>query len=187
MEKIGEFEVTSGTLRVSDPCYETSTWCSGQVEGARTGKWTAFVKRGELEDWGLRVAELAVFSGRLSPKSRLNWNPVKFEVGVDSGQAGIFDLAHYRNKMSVTPADFPSRTEENAWVFDRLKDDPFYAACCAHTSCIAGAGVLRFGAVSSSGIGDGGYDAFVARNDKGEVVAVKIEFLQEDEEEASDA
>lgn len=189
MEKIGEFEVTSGALRVSDPCYDTSTWCSGQVGCARNGKWSAFVQRGELEDWGPRVAELAAFSGRFSPKSRLKWVPVKFEVGVDSGQAGIFDLARYRKDKSVTEADFPEKNEHNAWVFERIAREPFYSACCAHTSGIASAGTLTFGAVASSGIGDGVYVAYVARNDKGEAVAVKIVFLEADleEGEAEDA
>ena len=28
---LGEFEVTSGVLRVSDPCYERDTWCAGTI------------------------------------------------------------------------------------------------------------------------------------------------------------
>ena len=37
------FEITSGTLRVTDPCYEVGTWCAGTLDKVKTGQWQAQV------------------------------------------------------------------------------------------------------------------------------------------------
>ena len=33
-----EFEIVSGTLICSDPCYDIPTWCQGIVENVKNGK-----------------------------------------------------------------------------------------------------------------------------------------------------
>ncbi len=33
------FEVKSGALRVTDPCYDLTTWCSGTLQNVKNGKW----------------------------------------------------------------------------------------------------------------------------------------------------
>ncbi len=38
-----------------------------------------------------------------------------------------------------------------------------------------------FGWFVSSGVGDGGYDVFAARNERSEVVAVRVVFITEDD------
>ena len=35
------FEVKSGALRVTDPCYDMETWCAGTLESVKNGKWFA--------------------------------------------------------------------------------------------------------------------------------------------------
>ncbi|MBK8989454.1 MAG: hypothetical protein IPM39_25910 [Chloroflexi bacterium] len=56
---IGEFDVTSGKLRISDPCYDVDTWCAGEVEAAN-GRWAASVERTDEGIWGTRIARLLV-------------------------------------------------------------------------------------------------------------------------------
>lgn len=61
------------------------------------------------------------------------------------------------------------------------KSRDFYDICCSLTLGNLGAGVEKFGAVSSSGFGDGSYTCFI--NDSGEIVVSFIEFIGEDENE----
>jgi len=93
--------------------------------------------------WGDRIARVVV--EHVEHAGAAGYQKLDFEVGVDSGQAGVFDLSHYWND-SVAPEVAP----EEVW----------YSMCCAVTLSECSAGVVPFGAVSSSGYGDGGYDGF---------------------------
>lgn len=42
------FEVNSGALQVTDPCYEVDTWCAGKLENVKNGTW--FAKVGYYKD-----------------------------------------------------------------------------------------------------------------------------------------
>jgi len=39
------FEITSGVMVCSDPCYEIPTWCQGIVENVKKGTWLAGVEK----------------------------------------------------------------------------------------------------------------------------------------------
>ena len=53
--------------------------------------------------------------------------------------------------------------------------------CCDRTLNEIGAGVIPFGVVSSSGLGDGQYTCEVAKQDD-VVVGIQVNFLEEEEE-----
>jgi len=145
--KIGEFEVTGNVLTVSDPCYEPGTWCAGEIPDAKPGIWEAHIGIRHDKKWGDRVAYLAACRKECPNKKLLAEYPAPFEVGVDSGQAGIFDRAHYQDASVVTPVPNPIS-----------KEYPWYSACCHQTlKTEHQAGVIPYGVVSSSGMGDGGY------------------------------
>lgn len=36
-----QFQITSGCARITDPCYSTDTWCSGEQRGVFNGTWHA--------------------------------------------------------------------------------------------------------------------------------------------------
>ena len=169
--RLGEFEITSGVMRVTDPCYDKETWCSGTVD-AKNGTWEAFIETSNEGGWGNRVSSLTVLhmnSGRSYSAS--DWDMTSIDVGVDSGQAGFFDNALYPDG---------ERTGE----FGDL--DTFYGKVCDLTcETKESAGVIPFGAVSSSGYGDGGYKCYVRRMN-GLVVAAKIVFISDDEEDEDD-
>jgi hypothetical protein len=121
-------------------------------------------------------------------------DPSKFtksdiHVGVDSGQAGFFDL-----KPFEAVAALPNHAE------DKKPDHPhheFYGQCC-NTTCETEEswGIIQgIGVVSSTGWGDGGYDCFVRRNEAGLVIEARITYLlpgndgfisAEDEDEEGD-
>jgi hypothetical protein len=97
-----------------------------------------------------------------------------FEVGVDSGQAGLFDASHYQDD-SIIPNPKPR-------IYS-APSDIWYSHCCDITRSPLGAGVLPYGVVSSSGFGDGGYDCFICRNEYGQIIRAEIEFIPEDDYE----
>jgi len=195
---LGTFVVTSGKFVVSDPCYKRGTWCMGVLDNVRNGKWEAEAVRSNEGSWGERVAELIAYTGR-APKRDAAWEKCEFEIGVDSGQAGIFDDAHYRvdeDTKGYKHTYRESHREADGTVVKADEptvirpEEPWYSMCCDLTGT-SGAGVVPGGVVATSGFGDGGYDAFVVK-DKGKIVAVRIVFITEGEtdegaEETEDA
>ncbi len=170
---IGEFDVTSGKLRISDPCYDVDTWCAGEVEAAN-GRWTASVERTDEGVWGTRIARLLVTHVDCPVPAGYDWQLLSIEVGVDSGQAGVFDAAHYRDDSLAE--QFP--------VSDPLvPEEPWYSLCCNRTLGEESAGVIPFGAVASSGYGDGAYQALALRDSDGRIMGVMIVFITEEEQE----
>jgi hypothetical protein len=104
---LGEFEVTSGKVRVTDPCYENDTWCSGEIENVKNGTWKSQVVKKDENMWGNRCARIICAHEKnigylLFGQEEVGDNPWKecdFEVGVDSGQAGVFDAALYKTDL----------------------------------------------------------------------------------------
>lgn len=189
MKHIGDFKIESGRVYVSDPCYKTGTWCQALVDGVKNGNWEAHI---DNRDEG-RPGLLRVNHESYPDITHLECSIIPNEIGVDSGQAGVFDAAHYRQDSSI-PEDF--QPLDPGGMFDDFTDEEggrFYGACCDRTlgptgegrrdDNFHGGGTIPFGAVSSSGYGDGGYEAKAYKNDDGEIVAIEIEFIPEEEDE----
>lgn len=175
-EPVGVFQVTGGKMRVTDPCYETDTWCAGVLENVKDGEWEAYAF---IEDYGSgmlggeRIKALSVKHRATDVKWNFPREVAKFEVGVDSGQAGFFDEGAYPQG---------ERKEDGYWN----KDD-FYDKCCDATcgrdSKGEGYGIIDDrGVVSSSGWGDGGYTCTYARDEAGQIVAAMVEFIPDEDE-----
>jgi hypothetical protein len=170
---VGTFEVRSGTLVVSDPCYGEGVWCQGRLDGVKAGRWRAAVDREPVDGWGKRNAALFAWheASDVTPLAvGARWADAEFEVGVDSGQAGFWDLPAY------------------GWGRGEYGDtSTFYGKACAATDVAndntCGAGVMDGGVVSCSGFGDGGYTCSFIRNEQDEIVAAKIVFIGDDEDD----
>ena len=179
MEKtpIGSFEVTSGHITASDPCYEPGTWCSGSFP-AKNGKWDAFLIMSDEGEWGVRVAQLQIAHEHfLSSEREYKIVPLDADIGVDSGQAGFFDKALY------------DKHGGRGKFFD---EESFYGKCCALTTDFKNygengliikrkyGGVIEWGVVSCSGYGDGGYECVLYVNNDGVAVAAIITFISDE-------
>lgn len=239
------FEVKSGALRVTDPCYSMETWCAGTTENVMNGQWLAQIQyyREPMESYSLdrfnkQIAELENpeqtprhkalieslgkleegetqseakalldrmtkfhFESELRDFARSWGNPddwtgrvaylhirhesvrdepidpfafVKNEelhVGVDSGQAGFFDLDAF--KLVAAEKDHNDTPEHEA----------FYEECGEQTLGSSNWGVVQgMGAVSSSGYGDGGYTLCERRNAEGLLIEARIVYLLEGSE-----
>lgn len=94
-------------------------------------------------------------------------------VGVDSGQAGIFDLEAFKSVESGTK-DLPNN-----------KHDQFYSACSNWLGssdfdpimATIGNDSLPMGVNSASGLGDGGYSAYCISDDDGKIIAIAIDYM----------
>jgi hypothetical protein len=185
------FSVTSGKMVCSDPCYSIPTWCQGVIENVKNGKWEAGIATSDEGSRGERITHLWVYNldaaiknpSLVSDIENYRGHKLPFSGGVDSGQFGFFDFAHYRNDESakdLTKYNF----REN---FDQESGDQWYRACCNITLTDESWGVLPFGTVSSSGYGDGSYIVKGIKDDNGEYVAFCVEYIgQYDEDDEDD-
>lgn len=231
------FKITSGKMIVTDPCYDKQTWCQAKLDNVRNGTWYATAEYSDEGNWGERVAGLWVWHSDLKIENPSRDFPVcpefiPADIGVDSGQAGFFDLdkypddphkddEFYNNVCDITLSGVPFSVLEEAGVYPladldamdagtkALRESPKYDersdyrhirfadnspkrdsskladAIEAHGS-LGLFGVVPFGAVSSSGFGDGGYDLYVLR-ENGEIVAGRIAFIVEEDKENYDS
>lgn len=81
---------------VSDPCYNLGTWCQGVLENVLPGEYNCSYNFDENEG---RVSYMYVSHNSLDEKTVRNivayTEAEDFEVGVDSGMAGIYDYDYY--------------------------------------------------------------------------------------------
>lgn len=155
---VGIFNVSSGVLVATDPCYESSMDDTNAIKNVKNGKWMCFVVTEKVSGWGERVKRLCVNHEEFNDDAdNQPWEMCEFVVIVDSGQAGFFDggMVHHTHEELY---DYICKNSRNGMVGENY-------------------------AVSSSGFGDGGYECSVTRNENGEVVAAIIEFISDEDEE----
>ena len=176
IKSIGKFEIASGMIRVSDPCYDKDAWCADTVP-AKNGIWQASIVMFDEGEWGNRVGYLIAYHKDFPvDQYSHDWQRVDFEIGVDSGQAGIFDDGFFKDDESV-------KGLKRLYNKSICEEIPWYSICCDRTLHKGLAGVIPYGAISSSGYGDGRYDYYVRKNAYGDVIAVMIDFGLEGDEE----
>lgn len=165
---IGEFRIESGKVLITDPCYYHEEHSGQDGVSAKKGSWKAYVLEVNDEDWGNRITLLYAHheNFRNAKLGQAGWLQLEYGTGVDSGQAGFFDLQYFNDAEQITaPLDNPL-TGKNLW----------YDYCCHQTlDTEIGAGVIPFGVVSSSGLGDGFYPAF-GQKDGDELIALALDF-----------
>lgn len=158
---------------ISDPCYTIPTWCQYKTDKVLPGQYHTFVERNNRFGWGMRnTGLLAVHQDFVS-------QPLKFrritaaDIGVDSGQAGIFDLKSYRNDdvFMNEVSDFAKKYRGN----NNGEGEQWYCHMADRTLSDIGWGTYSHGVVSSSGIGDGSYVLKVAKHNR-KIVALFIDF-----------
>ena len=156
---------------VSDPCYTIPTWCQIKLKNVLPGSYKTFVDKSNSFGCGMRCHRLGVVHTNYVSKE-LSWRRISGEVGVDSGQAGIFCITGYRNDEIAESITTP---ESNFNINREGEGDAWYNKMCKFTLSKDQWGSYDTGVVSSSGIGDGGYDCLVAK-DKGKIVGICINY-----------
>lgn len=195
-------------VMISDPCYGLGTWCQGIVENVLPGEYECNVGYTDEGDWSTRVADIQVIHKDFVNKF-LKYYPEEFEVGVDSGQAGIYDYEYYkkyhtdRSEQEHVDNDWYDRACELTYVREKnpnyeefscdYEDENCFEKCDAYMKDwkrnsrylykLDANPIDGLGFVSSSGYGDGGYTCWTAKNNEGKVVGIRVEFITEDNEE----
>lgn len=182
-ERVGTFEMSQPTMRISDPCYSRDCSVSNTVNDCLTGTWEASVAYEEESFFGRRVAALAACHSANGPRVEvfnsigMSYGQVEdapFWAGVDSGQCGFFDDAHYQDDSICTMA-----AKMNCGSPGNDYGEPWYTMCCHTTQASEQVGVIPYGVVSSSGFGDGAYEVFFHRERNGYIDAVAVVFIDE--------
>lgn len=186
----GSFEIKSGAVKIGDPAYSPDTWCLGSSD-ALNGTWNMKFFRADnsITDWGDRNTALFAFNKQYfidnfsiddieverfvqgAHKTQFLLDVYEDELGVDSGQAGIFDEKHY---IKVKEEDKTTRRRDS-WYWS-TSDIVLHGL-------EAGVTPDGMGCVSSSGYGDGIYDYYCYCNKEGDTVAILIVFITEEHKE----
>lgn len=132
-----------------------------------------FHRYGNPDDWKGRVAYLhvrheSVLNEPIDPFSFVRNK--ELDVGVDSGQAGFFDLAKYAEAL----ADKCDSKRDGDTVFEK-----FYDACGENTLGTEQWGVVNgMGVASLTAFGDGSYTLCERRNEAGELIEARIVYTR---------
>lgn len=177
----------SQKVRVSDPCYDNDVWCKTSLSNVYPGEYNVEVDKSDQGGWGNRVTRLTVIHKGyiMECADESNWTPHS-DIGVDSGQAGIFCETSYRNDELATSITTPSLDKPFVIPF-RNEGDTWYEKICHFTLGGEQWGAYDTGVVTSSGIGDGSYPLDVVYNDTNEIVGIRITYLDEDDEDDDEA
>jgi len=174
---LGVFQVNSGEILISDPCYSLGTWCTQRIKVPLIGVWLAIVIIG-TED-RIRVLEVEcinpcdVAGTEISSVGRFLG-----EVGVDSGQLGIYDIKHFKDDDLISKL---FDTGKACRILDLSSDsdlpgDKWYWFQCVRT-LVEKASIIPYGVVSSSGYGDGNYPIEVWEDKLGRVIKINVKFF----------
>lgn len=171
-------------VMVSDPCYTEPTWCQIKLKNVKPGRYRSFHKEHDTGFAGVRSSMImVVHEDHMEDVHR--WKKHSGEVGVDSGQAGIFSYDTYRKdglEMEVPTIGYDGRNFD--WLDSISRDgegEDWYKKMCKITLTDTGWGTYSNGLVSRSGFGDGGYSLYVAARYR-KIVAMCIDFAVEEDE-----
>ena len=150
---IGTIEL-SDKVFISDPCYNTDTWCTVRICNVIPGTYHCKIRM-----TGNCVKELiAVHESALQLKSRITWEYAG-SAGVDSGQMSIVDYDHFDKLNEV----------------EKTKDNWYDKVCKITLKDNAGI-ADKHSAVCSSGYGDGSYPVY-GNWIKDKLRAIKVVFI----------
>jgi len=170
-----------GQMLCTDPCYkhEDDNLMRGLTAllDTRPGLWRFHWKMAE-DGWAGERVELLEAWHDDCRRYLSRVDEFVADLGVDSGQMGFFDFESFKRRFDK----------------DYDRDGCFYHEACELTLAPTMGGAIStsdlleqpFGAVTSSGYGDGSYGLYVARDADGKVVAARVVFIDEELEEESD-
>jgi hypothetical protein len=177
------FNVTSGKLVISDPCYrcdENVVQDYLKVVKAKNGKWFFEVCYSDEGPWGDRVAGIIARHESYQYDESLKRGVMIKNLCVDSGQMSIVDFEHYKNDEDAK--DFvPNLTKEWGDHYCENEGDEWYRMISEISLSEESAGCFEHGCVSSSGFGDGSYNGLVTYDGNNEAIKIDITFIEDED------
>jgi hypothetical protein len=159
------------TVYVTDPCYTVDVWCRQTLHNVLPGEYIAWMT-GHYHLYGQRNTGVVVIHKDFYGKKKKWYSGGS--IGVDSGQAGIFDAKSYRDDSIVESIGAPTDIDFSV-PGKKEPGDLWYDAVTKFTLGGNAWGAYHGGIVSSSGFGDGMYD-FKVLKEKSKIVGITIDF-----------
>ena len=110
-------------VMVSDPCYSDETWCQVKLKNVLPGGYITTVRKTEDPCWGNRCSVLLTVHEDYV-EDTLSWRNYPGQVGVDSGQAGIFSMSSFKNDDIASSITTPDKTYDGVDPIDALLLEP---------------------------------------------------------------
>ena len=144
MEQV--FEVKSGEVLISDPCYRDPTFTQARLTNIRKGRWVC----GELTEGEKTFLEIR-HRDIVLDTPKLKWEEIDGDLASESGLIGIFDIFEFKPR-----------------------DESWFRKCCDLTkNCKVG--ILPKGCVTNTMLHEGPFEFYLARHpEKRDVVAIKV-------------
>lgn len=179
--RLGELDIKD-SVYVSDPCYNPGTWCQALVDNLKPGKYIGYMKKADFGPGGfggIRVTDIWI-----THIDHPHLYPVKIldktiDIGVDSGQAGIYDKEYYEKqhtpKLNENWYDkqfdliYCYDIDGNKYIEPYLKinwktgKDEWISSGQERRDGIA---LDKKGVVSLSGFGDGSYNLYARKKQR---------------------
>ena len=165
MDYIGKIYVSSGKIVASDPCYELDD--ETVVFNALNGYYNAYVEQSDEEVWGIRNKSLIIAHESFNLNNFFKEFDVTFkQCPVDSGTFGFFDKNYFD--------EYHENKLDEDWYETNVievRDDDYSIT------------ERDMGVWAGSGYGDGRYDVETLSDKEGNVYALKVIFIQDNEDE----
>lgn len=154
---VGILEVPKGKVDITDPCYKRDVWCRMNQVKIKAGSYECFACEDTREK---RIATCGIRIKNYPEYFKSDMEKIG-NIGVDAGLAGFF----------------PHKPDYSQGAWGKLCDNEFDGAY--PTVCL-----YKDGFCTSSGWGDGSYDVYAAKDQAGEIFALEIRFMEEDDDES---
>lgn len=171
MKVLGTFEITSGKLVLSDPCfdyYPEGPNDDMNIYDVPNGKWLVYIINMKHPQVRNKIRNILIHHTSLTVLD-LKWEKIDTTIGVDSGLVGFFDLSHYQNNETISE---DVKKQGKTW----------YDINCEPCKI---AQTIPFGVVSNSDYGNPIYNVYGAYKDN-QLVGLKIKYTEGDEVDESD-
>lgn len=162
----GTIELGSSVI-LSDPCYDLDEWCSGKVQNMIPGIYDCYADFAIMGSWGTRVVRLILVHTNVPNEGPAKIKEVPACLAVDAGVFGIYDEQYFRKVKDANP---------DAWynqnVLSWINDEEGFI--CEDAK----------GFITTSGYGDGYYDAYCYHDDEENVYKIEVVFIDAKPEES---
>lgn len=180
--KIGELNIESGRIDITDPCYDADTWCRINGLEVKPGKYDCYVSvldGKDAETHGHRVVKMFIMHQDVDHSKELRAHLIG-SVCVD---AGLMSISEADTKPDYTNDEWDTICEN---LDELLDSNPFgYSAVVSDEVTPGENPKPQFWA--SSGFGDGEYNVVVADSSTSEHLSeivpdfVCIEFIDDED------
>ena len=180
---LGTFDVEGNELVVGDPCRDRNSHESVVLRSVASGPWIAWVMQQRIPPFGcINTGLICTHQDAPVHPGEGSMCEQPLTICVDSGQAGIFDAAHYGDDSVGSGPDPQTTLQQHldsvrSRYADTISGLPQWYGMCSAVTLDKGVGIIPYGVVCSSGLGDGCYAGTAFENRAGQVVAVGLVFV----------